>query len=115
YTVVIVLHLPKLMIRGRYDLIEILSRMGITELFTDQADLSGITGKPEVKVTKAIHQAYLNVHENGTEAAAVTFIEIGPTSLPPEIKLNHPFMLLIMDWLTEAILFLGKVADPTKN
>ncbi|XP_077787631.1 alpha-1-antitrypsin-like [Podarcis muralis] len=111
----IVLHLPKLMIRGRYDLIEILSRMGITELFTDQADLSGITGKPEVKVTKAIHQAYLNVHENGTEAAAVTFIEIGPTSLPPEIKLNHPFMFLIMDWLTEAILFLGKVADPTKN
>ncbi|XP_061468038.1 alpha-1-antitrypsin-like [Rhineura floridana] len=107
------LYLPKFSISGSYVLKGILTRMGITGIFTDQADLSGITGNPELKVSKAIHKAYLNVHENGTEAAATTVIEIVPMSLPPVIKLRHPFLVYI--FIDNIIAFMGRVKNPTET
>ncbi|XP_061468039.1 alpha-1-antitrypsin-like [Rhineura floridana] len=107
------LFLPRFAISGSYALKEILTRMGVTDVFTNQADLSGITGNPKLKVSKAIHKAYLNVHENGTEAAATTVIEIIPISLPFEMKFRHPFLVYI--FIDNIIAFMGRVKNPTET
>ncbi|NWV15228.1 A1AT protein, partial [Ptilonorhynchus violaceus] len=106
------LHIPKLLISGTYDLKKILMDLGVTDVFSNGADLSGITGNPDVKVSKATHQALLKIHENGTEAAAVSSIDFLPHSAPPVVKFNHPFLLLIVDQYTQSILFMGKIVNP---
>jgi serpin B len=64
-----------------------------------------------------LHKAFVEVNEEGTEAAAVTSISIGVTSVPnyPHMILNRPFVFVIRENQTNEILFLGKVADPTKE
>ncbi|NXE88817.1 A1AT protein, partial [Menura novaehollandiae] len=109
------LHIPKLSISGTYDLKKILMDLGVTDVFSDQADLSGITGNPDVKVSKATHKALLKIHENGTEAAAASGIDFLPHSVPPVLKFNHPFLLLIVDQYTQSILFMGKIVNPTEK
>lgn len=59
------------------------------------------------------HKAVLSVDERGTEAAAVTTIEIMPMSLPNIINLNRPFLVFILEDSTKSILFMGKVTNPT--
>uniref|UniRef100_A0A8C3Y623 Serpin domain-containing protein n=1 Tax=Catharus ustulatus TaxID=91951 RepID=A0A8C3Y623_CATUS len=104
------LHIPKLSVSGTYDLKRILMNMGVTDVFSDRADLSGITGNPDMKVSKV---TLLKIHENGTEAAAVSSIDFLPHSVPPIIKFDYPFLLLIFDQHTQSILFMGKIVDPT--
>ncbi|XP_072842717.2 alpha-1-antitrypsin-like [Pogona vitticeps] len=106
------LFLPRFSLFTSYDVESILNKLGVTDVFTDHADLSRITGARNVKVSKAIHKTFLNVHENGTEAAATTVIEIVPTSLLPIVKIDRPFFFLIIDELTNCILFMGKVKNP---
>lgn len=94
-----------------------LSAMGMGIAFTDDADFSKMyqTNQP-VEITKAIHKTYIKVDEEGTEAAAVTTIGVGTTSVNiPEriIKLDHPFLYAIMEKQTGTILFLGVVNDPS--
>ncbi|NXI69314.1 A1AT antiproteinase, partial [Anseranas semipalmata] len=105
-------YIPKLSISGTYDLKKVFMNLGVTDVFSDQADLSGITGKPDLKVSRAAHKALLNIHENGTEAAAVTGTEFAPHSVPPVVKFNRPFLLLIVDQYTQSILFIGKIVNP---
>ncbi|NXK47115.1 A1AT2 antiproteinase, partial [Chauna torquata] len=107
------LYFPKFSISGSYEITNILSKMGIVDVFTDQADLSGITGAPELKVSKVVHKAALDVDERGTEAAAATAAEIMTMSLPPAIEFNHPFLMLIFDRDTNSTLFIGKIVNPT--
>ncbi|NWV78511.1 A1AT protein, partial [Dasyornis broadbenti] len=106
------LHIPKLSISGTYDLKKILMHLGVTDVFSNRADLSGITGNPDMKVSKATHKALLKIHENGTEAAAVSSIDFLPHSAPPIVKFSHPFLLLIVDQYTQSILFMGKIVNP---
>ncbi|NXQ12051.1 A1AT protein, partial [Peucedramus taeniatus] len=106
------LHIPKLSISGTYDLKRILMNLGVTDVFSNRADLSGITGNPDVKVSKATHKALLKIHENGTEAAAASSIDFLPHSAPPIVKFSHPFLLLIVDQYTQSILFMGKIVNP---
>ncbi|CAN8215506.1 unnamed protein product [Coccothraustes coccothraustes] len=109
------LHIPKVSISGTYDLKRILMSLGVTDVFSNRADLSGITGNPDVKVSKATHKALLKIHENGTEAAAASSIDFLPHSAPPIVKFNHPFLLLIIDQYTQSILFMGKIVNPTEK
>ncbi|NWY45880.1 A1AT protein, partial [Sylvia atricapilla] len=109
------LHIPKLSISATYDLKRILMNLGVTDVFSNRADLSGITGNPDVKVSKATHKALLKIHENGTEAAAASSIDFLPHSAPPILKFDHPFLLLIIDQYTQSILFMGKIVNPTEK
>ncbi|KFV74853.1 Alpha-1-antiproteinase 2, partial [Struthio camelus australis] len=112
----IYLHLPKFSISGSYDVKHLFQEMGVTEVFSDQADLSGMTENTRLKVSKAIHKAKVDVNENGTEAAAVTVVEITATSLqlppPPVIRFNRPFLMLIFDKAASSIIFIGKIVNP---
>ncbi|XP_026705452.1 alpha-1-antitrypsin-like [Athene cunicularia] len=108
-------YIPKLSILGTYDLKKTFMNLGVTDVFSDRADLSGITGKPDVKVSKAAHKALLKIHENGTEVAAVTGTDFLPHSVPPVVKFNRPFLLLIVDQYTQSILFMGKIVNPTEK
>ncbi|NXY88143.1 A1AT2 antiproteinase, partial [Alcedo cyanopectus] len=107
------LYFPKFSISGSYEITNALIRMGIVDVFTNKADLSGITGTPGLKVSKVVHKAALDVDEKGTEAAAATAAEIMPMSLPPTVEFNRPFLLLIFDRDTNSTLFIGKVVNPT--
>ncbi|XP_009100029.3 alpha-1-antitrypsin-like [Serinus canaria] len=113
----IYLDLPQFSVSGSYDVKSLFQKMGVTEVFSDQADLPGVARNLPLKVSKAIHKATVNVRENGTEAAAVTIIEFAPMSLtlppPPHITFNRPFLMMIIDKTTDGLLFLGKTVNPT--
>jgi serpin B len=108
---------PKFKTTQNIDLKRILKTLGMTDAFTDDADFSGMELKKELYITDAVHKAYIDVDEIGTEAAAATAVSVGVTSiLPPEIvpefRADHPFLFLIKDNKTESILFLGRLTRP---
>ncbi len=113
----IVLYIPKFNMTTHYDLKGPLQALGITDVFSKSADLGGITDvPPNVWVTKATQDAFVNVNEEGTEAAAVTTIVVGGDSGPPPTPYfiaDHPFLFIIQDDESGAILFMGKLSDPT--
>ncbi|XP_005149712.1 alpha-1-antitrypsin-like [Melopsittacus undulatus] len=106
-------YLPKFTLYGTYNLKDILYKMGIMDVFTDKADLSGITGQPQHRISQAIHKAVVKVDETGTEAAAATGMEIVPMSVPATIAFNRPFLMVIT--LESNILFMGKIVNPLKK
>jgi len=106
--------LPKFNISATYSLKEPLTQLGITDIFTDHADLSGITEQP-LKLSKVTHKAVMTVDERGTEAAAATAVEAIPMSLPPEIAFNHPFVMLIFETVANATLFVAKIKNPAQQ
>ncbi|KAM9202271.1 alpha-1-antitrypsin [Dugong dugon] len=110
-----ILSFPKLSISGTYDLRNLLGKLGITKVFSDGADLSGITENGALKLSKAMHKAVLTIDEKGSEAAAATFLEAIPMSMPPTIKFNSPFLVIIYDENTKSSLFVGKVVNPLQK
>ena len=90
--------------------------MGMTTAFEDTADLSGMNGKTDLKITAVIHKAFVKVDEEGSEAAAATAVVVGIKSAAPqepiEFVADHPFLYAIVDRATGAILFFGRVANP---
>ncbi|NXF54016.1 A1AT antiproteinase, partial [Oceanites oceanicus] len=112
----IYLDLPKFSISGSYDVKSLFEKMGVTEVFSNHADLSGVAENTLLKVSKAIHKAMVDVSENGTEAAAVTVLEMVLMSAqfpsPPHIRFNRPFLMIIVDKTTHSILFMGKIVNP---
>ncbi|XP_006133750.2 alpha-1-antitrypsin-like [Pelodiscus sinensis] len=108
------LYMPKFSISGFYDVKFLFEKMGITDVFSGHADLSGITTTSNLHVSKAIHKAVLTVHENGTEAAAATAIVISKLFRPSFIiKYNMPFLVMIVEKRSLNILFMGKIVNPT--
>ncbi len=111
--------LPRFTMTKEFELSDTLSGMGMAEAFSGAADFSGMTGQRDFAISAAIHKAFIDVNETGTEAAAATSIEMRATAMryePPSIvfKADHPFLFLIRDTRSGSILFLGRVADPTK-
>ncbi|NXO19689.1 A1AT2 antiproteinase, partial [Cisticola juncidis] len=108
------LQLPKFSISGSYDVKALFEQMGITEVFSGNADLSGITGSHDLQVSQAIHKALLEVDEAGTEAVGATALIFTRGSyISHTIKFNRPFIVLITDKQTSTTLFMGKIVDPT--
>ena len=110
-------YFPRFKAKTKYYLVEILSSMGMSDTFSNKADLSGMTGHKELKISKVIHQAYIDVNEEGTEASASTAIVMTRKALPrpsPVFKANHPFLFLIVHKKTKSILFMGRIINPIK-
>ncbi|XP_044520508.1 alpha-1-antiproteinase-like [Gracilinanus agilis] len=108
------LYFPKVSIAGNYNL-KILSELGITNVFGNNADLSGITEEAKLKISKAVHKAVVNIDEKGTEASAATQLEAIPMSIPPTVDFNQPFIMAIFETKTKSMLFMGKVMNPSGN
>lgn len=112
----VTVHIPKFKLETMYTLNEMLQEMGMPAAFSpDAADLSGINGMRGLYIQAALHKAFVEVNEEGTEAAAATAIGIGVTSLPlqpPLFRADHPFIFIIQDSETGNILFMGKVTNP---
>ncbi|XP_074649303.1 leukocyte elastase inhibitor-like isoform X2 [Tubulanus polymorphus] len=110
----VMVSLPKFKFEKTVELNDVLEAMGIRKLFTEGvADLSGMDGTRELYVSRGIHKAFIEVNEEGTEAAAATGIMVDSYSMPPEFRADRPFMFFIRDNRTMAFLFLGQVTDPT--
>ncbi|NXG51833.1 A1AT antiproteinase, partial [Psilopogon haemacephalus] len=107
------LQLPKTSISGSYDVKKLFVEMGITEVFSSNADLSGISGSHGLQISQTIHKALLEVDEAGTEAAGVTAMIVSRGFRPSAVKYNRPFIILISDKETGTTLFMGKIVDPT--
>ena len=107
----ITVYIPKFETKTHYDLIPKLKDLGITLIF-EGGDFSGISDS-DMFVAKATQDAYVNVNEEGTEAAAVTS-SYGNLSADPWFMANHPFLFFIQDDESGTILFMGKIVDPTK-
>ncbi len=105
--------LPKFTLETEYDLKKKLLDMGIKDAFDpNNADFSGITELESLVISKAIHKAFVDVNEEGTEAAAVTGFGMEATSVPPTFNANHPFVFIIQDTETGNILFMGRMINP---
>ena len=111
--------LPRFTFRTQVELVDALTALGITQLFDPAlADLSGITTAERLYVSDVLHEAYLAVTEEGTEAAAATAVVMKATAAPATIETvtaDRPFLFAIRDRATGAVLMLGRVLDPTKS
>jgi serine protease inhibitor len=107
---------PKFEFDTKYFMKDTLRNLGMTTAFSQNADFSGMTGQRDLFVDFVIHQAYVKVDEEGTEAAAATAVGMKLTAIMPRniFKADHPFIFLIQEKETGNILFLGRVVDPTQ-
>ena len=111
------LFFPKFKIEAQFNLGHTLSTMGMPDAFDpNRADFSAMIGKKELYISAVIHKAFVEVNEEGTEAAAATGVVVGSTSIPPPsptFKADHPFVFFIRENASRSILFLGRVLDPS--
>ena len=115
----VALTMPKFEFESDFGLKTPLQAMGMTDAFTwNIANFSGMTGDRDLFITNVVHKAFVAVDEEGTEAAAATGVIMAPTSMPaePDVKVtvDRPFIFLIRDIETGAILFVGRVMNPAE-
>lgn len=108
--------IPKFKMTSKFSLQTVLAQMGMAQAFTGAADFSGMTGRRDLFISAVIHQAYVDVNEEGTEAAAATGVVMRLTSMGPDrtpvFRADHPFIFMIRDNTSGSILFLGRVMNP---
>ena len=109
------LWLPKFKTEKRYELKEIFKKLGVKIAFSNSADFSGMTKNESLKIDSVIHQSFIEIDEEKTEAAAATAVNmLRATAMPrrkPVIKEFHadrPFLYFIIDCDSETIIFMGK-------
>ncbi|MEE8400548.1 MAG: serpin family protein, partial [Candidatus Hydrothermarchaeaceae archaeon] len=110
-------YMPKFTFDSKYFLNENLKEMGMPSAFTPKvADFSGMDGTKNLFISSVIHQAFVDVNEEGTEAAAATGVSMMIDSVPPPVpvfRADHPFIFMIQERGTGNILFLGRVVNPS--
>ena len=113
----VTLTLPRFSADSRFELADVLGAMGMPTAFTANADLSGITTDQQLMLGKVVHQANIDVVEEGTTASAVTVVGggAGLAGPPPHVtfNVNKPFLYFIRDNGSGAILFMGRIDDPS--
>jgi serpin B len=114
----VVVTIPKFKTVCEFELAPSLSDMGMPAAFSPSADFSGINGKHDLFISNVIHKAFVDVNEEGTEAAAATTVvmlkSVAMPSKPLEFRADHPFLFLIRENQTGSILFIGRIVDPRK-
>lgn len=110
------IYIPKFEFDTKYFMGGTLRSLGMPTAFSSDADFSGMTLKEKLFISEVIHQAYVKVDEEGTEAAAATAVIMDTAAVGPTerriFNADHPFVFIIQEKETGNILFLGKVADP---
>ncbi|XP_030593594.1 hibernation-specific plasma protein HP-55-like [Archocentrus centrarchus] len=108
------IYVPKFSIKTSYKLNNVLTEMGMADMFSGRANLTGISEGHQLAVSEVVHQATLDVDEAGATAAAATGIGIMLLSYHyiPVLKFDRPFMVMITERNTENILFMGKIINP---
>jgi serpin B len=115
-------YLPRFKTTSQFEMNQTLAAMGMASAFDpNTADFSGMTGGRDLFISKVVHKAFVDVNEEGTEAAAATGIVMMPTSAlieepkePPVFRADHPFLFMIRDNRNDAILFTGRIVNPLK-
>jgi len=112
------LFLPRFSVTSQFGLTGTLEQMGMSDAFSDRADFSGIEESKTLRISDVVHKAFIDVNEEGTEAAGATGVVIGVTSVQeprpvPIVRVDHPFFFLIQEKATGSILFMGRIANPT--
>jgi serpin B len=114
----VMVYLPRFKTTCEFALADTLKKMGMKDAFTDAADFSGMAKYEGLYISDVVHKAFVEVNEEGTEAAAATGVTVGVTAMPappPMFCADHPFIFMIQDNSTNSILFIGRVADPTQT
>jgi serpin B len=115
----VALTMPKFRVTTGFQLGGVLRQLGVTAAFSDDADFSGITTAERLCIGEVAHKAYVDVDEEGTEAAAATAVVIRAMSLtaparpPITVVVDRPFLFAIVDTAAGTPLFVGKVSNPT--
>lgn len=110
--------LPKFKMTAEFSLKPLLESMGMPLAFSDQANFSRISTQEPLKISAVIHKAFVDLNEEGTEAAAATAVLMMPTAAAPdrekpiEFRADHPFVFLIRHRKTQSILFMGRLMNP---
>jgi serpin B len=113
----VIVTLPKFKTTSEFRMKEVLSELGMPIAFSRRADFSRMNGGQEpLMIGDVVHKAFVDVNEEGTEAAAATGVIAKPGSVQadPVFRADHPFVFLIRDRRNDSILFLGRLADPSK-
>lgn len=110
---------PRFKITAQFELNSTLQAMGMSDAFGSKADFAGMTDKPDLAISKVIHKAFVDVNEEGSEAAAATGVTMRPLAImrptPPVVfRADHPFVFLIRHERSGAILFMGRLAQPQR-
>jgi serpin B len=109
--------LPKFRAESEFSLERALSMMGMLTAFTDKADFSGISPERPLWISEAVHKAFVDVSEQGTEAAAatglaMTFAAVRAPDPVVVFRADHPFLFLIRDTRSDVVLFMGRLTNP---
>lgn len=112
------LALPRFTLRYQTDLVQPLAKMGMPSAFTDHADFTGMRKEDQLLISKVVHQAFVEVDEQGTEAAGATGVMMRPTAMraieqPVQFVADHPFVFVIVEKETNSVLFIGRLVDPS--
>ena len=107
------LHMPKFKLGYSKELRDMLTQLGMGVAFGPQANFNGmLENKANLAISDVMHSAVVEVNEEGTEAAAVTSVGVGVTSVPLSIRIDRPFIFMIREKSSNAILFIGKLMKP---
>ena len=113
YETTLDIYLPKFKVESEFTLKDLLIELGMANPFTSLADFSGINGIPDLYISEVIHKSYIDVNEEGTEAAAATAVIMERLSINGSEKIvfdcDHPFIYIIHHKETGTILFLGSI------
>ncbi|NXL32284.1 ILEU inhibitor, partial [Glaucidium brasilianum] len=114
YSADVHVRLPKFKLEESYDLKSDLAAMGLLDVFdSGKADLSGMSGARDLFLSKIVHKAFVEVNEEGTEAAAATAgIAMLCMAIEEDFNADHPFLFFIRHNPTQSILFLGRYTSP---
>ena len=112
-------YLPKFKLETSFGLKPTLEAMGMKRAFSRDADFSGISSTEPLYISAVLHKAYVDVNEEGTEAAAATGVVVGAMAarVPqpvPVFRADHPFLFVIRDTQAGSILFMGRLTKPSK-
>lgn len=109
------LHIPKISLEQKVNVQYALLNMGILQAFSETAELSRISGKPGLKVSRIYHKTLINIAENGTESSGAEVIQGIRLPKAFELKVDRPFLAFVYSKQMKTILLLGSVSDPSQN